>query len=68
MAFRTGTLDDLRVIRSRLAAAGIETLKHIMRPGFYDRLETVSARLAGGLSAAAREAGVPVEFWSRVGD
>jgi len=47
-------------------AAGIETLKHLMRPGFYDRLEAVSARLADGLSAAAREAGVPVTL-NRVG-
>jgi glutamate-1-semialdehyde 2,1-aminomutase len=46
--------------------AGMETLKATRAPGFYDRLETLSARLAHGLSAAAREAGVPVTL-NRVG-
>ncbi|SIT72073.1 glutamate-1-semialdehyde 2,1-aminomutase [Burkholderia sp. b14] len=40
-------------------AAGLETLRQIQAPGFYDRLSQQSARLAGGLQAAARDAGVP---------
>jgi len=47
-------------------AAGIETLGHLMRPGFYEKLETLSARLEAGLAAAARDAGVPVAL-NRVG-
>jgi len=47
-------------------AAGIETLGHLMRPGFYETLETLSARLEAGLAAAARDAGVPVAL-NRVG-
>jgi glutamate-1-semialdehyde 2,1-aminomutase len=39
-------------------AAGITTLKLIQAPGFYDRLATQTAKLAVGLEAAAREAGV----------
>jgi glutamate-1-semialdehyde 2,1-aminomutase len=38
--------------------AGIETLDILAAPGTYERLETISARLAAGLAAAAREAGV----------
>ncbi|MEJ2769192.1 glutamate-1-semialdehyde 2,1-aminomutase [Mycetohabitans sp. B46] len=40
-------------------AAGLETLRQIQAPGFYDRLSQQTARLAGGLQAAARDAGVP---------
>ncbi|HET9482250.1 MAG TPA: glutamate-1-semialdehyde 2,1-aminomutase [Candidatus Polarisedimenticolia bacterium] len=47
-------------------AAGIETLRQLSEPGFYDRLETVSARLEQGLVDAAAGAGVPVTL-SRVG-
>jgi glutamate-1-semialdehyde 2,1-aminomutase len=46
--------------------AGMETLKATRAPGFYDRLEALSARLAAGLSAAAREAEVPMSL-NRVG-
>jgi glutamate-1-semialdehyde 2,1-aminomutase len=39
-------------------AAGLKTLELLERePGLYDRLETVSARLADGLAAAAAAAG-----------
>ncbi|UFP94062.1 glutamate-1-semialdehyde 2,1-aminomutase [Gloeobacter morelensis] len=37
--------------------AGIKTLEILQRPGTYERLEELSARLADGLLAAAREAG-----------
>jgi glutamate-1-semialdehyde 2,1-aminomutase len=40
--------------------AGIETLDLLAEPGVYDRLETVSDRLAQGLAAGAGEAGIPV--------
>jgi glutamate-1-semialdehyde 2,1-aminomutase len=40
-------------------AAGLATLEVIRRPGTYERLEALAARLAAGLSAAARAAGVP---------
>ncbi|HEY3062919.1 MAG TPA: glutamate-1-semialdehyde 2,1-aminomutase [Chloroflexota bacterium] len=40
-------------------AAGIATLRLLSEPGVYQRLETLSARLADGLAAAARDAGVP---------
>ena len=46
--------------------AGIETLKLLDEPGAYERLETLSARLARGVSAAAQEAGVPL-VTNRVG-
>ncbi len=38
--------------------AGIETLKLCKAPGFYEGLEATARRLADGLAAAAREAGV----------
>jgi glutamate-1-semialdehyde 2,1-aminomutase len=47
-------------------AAGLKTLAVIRRTGFYERLETVSARLASGLLEAARVAGVPLTV-NRVG-
>jgi glutamate-1-semialdehyde 2,1-aminomutase len=40
-------------------AAGIATLEQISRDGFYESLEEKSQRLAGGLSNAAQNAGVP---------
>jgi len=46
--------------------AGIETLKVLAEPGAYERLEERSTRLADGLRAAAKAAGVPV-FQTRVG-
>ncbi|BCV21375.1 glutamate-1-semialdehyde 2,1-aminomutase [Moorella sp. Hama-1] len=45
-------------------SAGLATLKVLQKPGTYERLETLSARLAGGLADAA--AGVPVTL-NRVG-
>lgn len=41
-------------------AAGLKTLEIIRRPGFYERLEAISARLADGVRKAASEAGVPL--------
>ncbi len=46
--------------------AGIETLDILASPGTYERLETISARLAAGLTAAAKDAGVPAVV-NRVG-
>jgi glutamate-1-semialdehyde 2,1-aminomutase len=39
-------------------AAGLKTLELIAKPGVYERLEQVSARLEAGLAAAARDSGV----------
>lgn len=39
-------------------AAGLKTLELIQAPGFYEQLSTRTAKLAGGLSAAAAEAKV----------
>jgi glutamate-1-semialdehyde 2,1-aminomutase len=39
--------------------AGLETLSELAKPGTYDRLEERSARLASGITDAARMAGVP---------
>ncbi len=47
-------------------AAGLKTLEVIRRPGFYERLEGLSARLASGLADAASKAGVPLTV-NRVG-
>lgn len=47
-------------------AAGLKTLEVIRRPGFYDRLESVSAKLSEGLAEAAKAAGTPLTV-SRVG-
>jgi glutamate-1-semialdehyde 2,1-aminomutase len=40
-------------------AAGLATLAIVRRPGSYERLEEISARLERGLAGAAAEAGVP---------
>jgi glutamate-1-semialdehyde 2,1-aminomutase len=40
-------------------AAGIATLEQISQDGFYESLEEKSQRLAGGLSNAAENAGIP---------
>jgi glutamate-1-semialdehyde 2,1-aminomutase len=40
-------------------AAGLTTLKLIQAPGFYDSLAAQTRKLADGLTAAARAAGVP---------
>ena len=47
-------------------AAGIATLQQLERPGFYEALDKVSAKLARGLQKAAADAGQPVTV-SRVG-
>lgn len=39
--------------------AGIETLKELQKPGFWDSIESNTAKLVAGLSAAAEEAHVP---------
>ena len=46
--------------------AGIATLKALAAPGTYEGLEAASARLAGGLAAAALKAEVPLTI-NRVG-
>ena len=55
--YQAGTLSGNPVAM----AAGIATLKEIVRPGFYEALEATSARLADGLARAAAVAGVPVQ-------
>jgi len=40
--------------------AGLATLELLRRPGAYERLEALSARLADGLRLASEQAGVPV--------
>lgn len=46
--------------------AGIETLKQLQQPGFYQALEEKSRVLADGIVQAARDAGYPI-FSTRVG-
>ena len=53
--YQAGTLSGNPVA----VAAGLKTLELIQAPGFYERLAAQTARLAQGLSAAAREANVP---------
>jgi glutamate-1-semialdehyde 2,1-aminomutase len=43
-------------------AAGLKTLEVIRRPGFYQRLESQTQKLAQGLSAAAGGAGVALHL------
>ncbi len=47
-------------------AAGIATLTALKKPGTYRKLERLSSDLAGGLSKAAHDVGVPVQI-NRVG-
>ena len=60
--FQAGTLSG----NPLATAAGIATLKVLRDGGVYSRLEALSARLADGLTAAARIAGVPHQL-ARVG-
>jgi glutamate-1-semialdehyde 2,1-aminomutase len=60
--YQAGTLSGNPIAMT----AGIETLKLLSKPGVYKTLEKTSARLEQGLSAAAREAGIPVTL-NRVG-
>jgi glutamate-1-semialdehyde 2,1-aminomutase len=46
--------------------AGIAMLRGLRAPGFYDRLEAISDRLARGLREAAEKAGIPARV-ARVG-
>ena len=41
-------------------AAGLATLRELAKPGFYERLTTITADLAAGLRECARAAGVPM--------
>jgi glutamate-1-semialdehyde 2,1-aminomutase len=54
--YQAGTLSGNPVAM----AAGLATLEGISRPGFHDRLGAATARLADGLAAAARAAGIAV--------
>lgn len=46
--------------------AGIETLKLLQQPGFYDQLEEKSRQLSEGIALAAKDAGYPL-YSTRVG-
>jgi len=54
--YQAGTLSGNPVA----LAAGLKTIELLGRAGTYEKLEASSARLASGLTAAARAAGVPV--------
>lgn len=53
--YQAGTLSGNPVA----VACGMATLKEIQRPGFYDELGGQTKKLVDGLTAAARDAGVP---------
>ncbi|HJV51600.1 MAG TPA: glutamate-1-semialdehyde 2,1-aminomutase [Noviherbaspirillum sp.] len=53
--YQAGTLSGNPVA----VAAGMATMKLIQAPGFYDSLTAQTAKLVQGLSAAARDAGIP---------
>jgi glutamate-1-semialdehyde 2,1-aminomutase len=53
--YQAGTLSGNPVA----VAAGLKTLQLIQAPGFYEKLSAQTARLARGLTDAAREANVP---------
>jgi glutamate-1-semialdehyde 2,1-aminomutase len=53
--YQAGTLSGNPVAM----AAGIATLEAVARPGFHERLGASTSRLADGLAAAARDAGIP---------
>ena len=52
--YQAGTLSGNPVA----VAAGMSTLKLIQAPGFYTRLAAQTAKLAAGLAAAAKDAGI----------
>jgi len=54
--YQAGTLSGNPVA----VAAGLATLKLLAEPGFYERLGEQTRKLAQGLAACAREAGVPM--------
>ena len=53
--YQAGTLSGNPVA----VAAGMTTLKLVQEPGFYETLSDQAGKLVKGLSAAARDAGVP---------
>jgi glutamate-1-semialdehyde 2,1-aminomutase len=53
--YQAGTLSGNPIA----VAAGLKTLQLIQAPGFYERLGAQTARLANGLAAAGRNAGIP---------
>lgn len=53
--YQAGTLSGNPIA----VAAGRETLRHVLAPGFYGRLETMTKRLTDGLVLAARSPEVP---------
>ena len=53
--YQAGTLSGNPVA----VTAGLATLRRVLEPGFFERLSATTAALVDGLSAAAREAGVP---------
>ncbi|TFW28341.1 glutamate-1-semialdehyde-2,1-aminomutase [Massilia arenosa] len=53
--YQAGTLSGNPVA----VAAGMATLKLVQQPGFYEQLSAQTAKLAAGLTAAAKEAGIP---------
>jgi len=54
--FHAGTLSGNPVAM----AAGLATLKEVMQPGFYARLEAKTSALMSGLSERAKSAGIPL--------
>jgi glutamate-1-semialdehyde 2,1-aminomutase len=53
--YQAGTLSGNPVAVS----AGLATLRHVLKPGFFDHLGATTAALAGGLAREAKAAGVP---------
>ncbi len=53
--YQAGTLSGNPVA----TACGLATLREIRKPGFFDALSTRTRRLVDGLSAVAREQGIP---------
>ena len=60
--YQAGTLSGNPVAM----AAGIATLEQVKKPGFYEKLDEKSNRLATGLEKAAKQAGIKVSV-GRVG-
>ncbi len=53
--YQAGTLSGNPVA----VAAGLKTLELVQQPGFYESLAAMTLKLTEGLTAAAREAGIP---------
>ncbi|MBW2563366.1 MAG: aminotransferase class III-fold pyridoxal phosphate-dependent enzyme, partial [Deltaproteobacteria bacterium] len=60
--YQAGTLSGNPVA----IAAGIATLEQVKKPGFYEKLDEKSGRLAKGFEKAAKQAGIKVSV-DRVG-